>query len=373
MKNKKIRILYTIPNFDTAGSGIALMKLITGLDKELFDISIAVNHTRGEYFKNVVAKSKIPVYVLKVSERHGDNFRGFVNALKVAKFYRKHRFDIVYSYGYSSDFWEGLAARLGGAKWIWVKKNLNWAGSTNKYWRLRTFFANRVSVENRYMLSHFFNNTPKVIFNPISIDTKEFYPCEKNRELLKQLNLTDDDKVILSLANMVRRKSVETLINAIDILKSKGVTDFKCLIMGGGDPEYIAELKALVDNLGLNDLIMFIGKSYETHKYYSIADLFVINSLSEAGPATVLESMASGVITLGTKVGGMLDRLAEFPDQLCTPGNALELSEKIDKYLHLPAEEKDSISNHQVQVIQDQFSLDDEIKRHTSIYQDLMK
>lgn len=46
MKNKKIRILYTIPNFDTAGSGIALMKLITGLDKELFDISIALSITR---------------------------------------------------------------------------------------------------------------------------------------------------------------------------------------------------------------------------------------------------------------------------------------------------------------------------------------
>lgn len=369
----KIRILYTIPNFDTAGSGIALMKLITGLDKGVFDISIAVNHTRGEFFNNVVARSGIPVYVLKVSASQGDHIRGFINALKVAKFYRKHKFDIVYSYGYSSDFWEGVAARLSGAKWIWVKKNLNWAGSTNKYWRLRTFFANRVSVENKYMLSHFFNNAPKVMFNPISIDTEEFYPREKNTELLKQLNLSADDKIILSLANMVRCKSVETLINAIDILKSKGVADFKCLIMGGGDPEYIAELKALVDTLGLNDLTVFIGRSYETHKYYSIADLFVINSLSEAGPATVLESMASGVITLGTKVGGMLDRLADFPDQLCTPGDARELSEKIDKYLHLPAEEKDSISNRQVEVVRNQFSLADEVKRHTKLYQDLMK
>lgn len=373
MKNKKIRILYTIPNFDTAGSGIALMKLITGLDKELFDISIVVNHTRGEYFRNVVSKSKIPVYELKVSERHGDNFRGFVNALKVARFYRKHKFDIVYSYGYSSDFWEGFAARLAGCKWIWVKKNLNWFGSSNKYWRLRTFFANRVSVENKYMLEHFFNYAPKVIFNPISIDTNEFYPREKNQELLRLLNLSEDDKIILSLSNMVRRKSVETLIKAIHILKLKGVRDFKCLIMGGGDPEYIAELKSLVDLLALNDMIIFYEKSFETYKFYSIADLFVINSLSEAGPATVLESMASGVITLGTKVGGMLDRLAEFPDQLCTPGDAEELSVKIDEYLHLSASEKASISKHEVQVVREQFSLEDEIKRHTKLYQELMR
>lgn len=61
-----------------------------------------------------------------------------------------------------------------------------------------------------------------------------------------------------------------------------------------------------------------------------------------------------------------------FPTN-CTPGNALELSEKIDKYLHLPMQEKDSISNHQVQVVRDQFSLDDEIKRHTRLYQELMK
>lgn len=373
MSPQKIKICYTIPNFDTAGSGIALMKLITRLDKDRFDVSIVVNHTRGEYFREVVARTGIPVYVLKVSEKHGDNVRGFINALRVAKFYRQHKFDIVYSYGYSSDFWEGVAARIAGAKWIWVKKNLNWFGSSKKYWRLRTLLANRVSVENKYMLEHFFNHASKVIFNPISIDTSEFYPREKDYALIGEIGFERNEKIILSLSNMVRRKSVETLINAVSILKEKGVTDFKCLIMGGGDSEYVNELKKLVDTLSLNDLIVFRGKSYETYRYYSIVDLFVINSLSEAGPATVLESMASGVITLGTKVGGMLDRLAEFPDQLCTPGDAWELSVKIDKYLHLPAEEKASVERHQVRVVQEQFSLEDEIKRHTRIYQDLMR
>lgn len=370
---EKIKILYTIPNFNTAGSGIALMKLINGLDKDRFDVHIAVNHTKGRFFEDVVVKSGYPIHVIEVSKPQSQPVKGFLNMFRVARFFKKNKFDIVYSYSYTSDFWEGAAARLTGCKWIWVKKNQNWFGSSQKYWKLRTFFANRISSENTYFLNNYFKNAPKAFLNPISIDTDEFYPREKDLSLLKELGLSTNDKIILSLSNMVRRKSVETLIKAIMILKKRGPLDFKCIIKGGGDPEYVAELKAMTNEFGLQDTIMFAGPSFDTYRYYSIADLFVITSTSEAGPATVLESMASGVITLGTKVGGMLDRLAEFPEQLCEPENAEELSAKIDRFLHLSDEEKESISNHEVEVVRAKFSLNDEIKRHTQMYEELMK
>ncbi|MDE6121532.1 MAG: glycosyltransferase, partial [Muribaculaceae bacterium] len=267
----------------------------------------------------------------------------------------------------------GAAARLAGCKWVWVKKNMNWFGSSNKYWRLRTLFAHRVSVENNYFKEVFFKNVPKVLFNPISIDTDEFYPRQKDKNLLRELGLTENDKIILSLSNMNSRKSIETLIEAIRILRDKGICDFKCIIKGGGDPEYIQRMKDLANEYGLDSLVTFIGPSFDTFRYYSIADLFVITSVSEAGPATVLESMASGVVTLGTKVGGMLDRLAEFPEQLCEPGNPEELSEKINRFLHLTQDEKDMIVKREVDVVRKHFSLADEIKRHTHLYEELVK
>ena len=59
----KIKILYTIPNFDTAGSCIPLFKIASELDKNYFDIQIACLHNRGELFKNV-KKSGIKIHII---------------------------------------------------------------------------------------------------------------------------------------------------------------------------------------------------------------------------------------------------------------------------------------------------------------------
>ena len=51
----RIRILYTIPNFDTAGSTKVVYDLIYGLDKTQFEIEIACQHNKGTFFKDVEA------------------------------------------------------------------------------------------------------------------------------------------------------------------------------------------------------------------------------------------------------------------------------------------------------------------------------
>ena len=50
---KRTKIVFTIPNFDTAGSGKALLKVATGLDSERFDAQICCMHAKGAFFKEV--------------------------------------------------------------------------------------------------------------------------------------------------------------------------------------------------------------------------------------------------------------------------------------------------------------------------------
>ena len=52
---ERIRILFTIPNFHTAGSGRVLYDLVNGLDSSKFEIEIACKHDKGDFFKEVVA------------------------------------------------------------------------------------------------------------------------------------------------------------------------------------------------------------------------------------------------------------------------------------------------------------------------------
>ena len=61
---RKRRILFTIPNFDTAGSGKALLNIASRLDNNLFEPHIACLHNKGDYF-SVVESSGIPIHIFK--------------------------------------------------------------------------------------------------------------------------------------------------------------------------------------------------------------------------------------------------------------------------------------------------------------------
>jgi hypothetical protein len=57
----KHRILYTIPNFDTAGSGKVVQDLLKNIDKDLFEVHLLIGHDRGNYFKEYI--SQLPIYI----------------------------------------------------------------------------------------------------------------------------------------------------------------------------------------------------------------------------------------------------------------------------------------------------------------------
>ena len=56
MASKKVRILFTIPNFITAGSGREMMNIIDRLDKEIFEPYICVQQEGGRLFDEAKVK-----------------------------------------------------------------------------------------------------------------------------------------------------------------------------------------------------------------------------------------------------------------------------------------------------------------------------
>ena len=60
--DKKWKILFTIPNFDTAGSGRALLNIINHLDENYFESHISCSHSKGELFKEIINLG-IPYYL----------------------------------------------------------------------------------------------------------------------------------------------------------------------------------------------------------------------------------------------------------------------------------------------------------------------
>ncbi len=103
-------------------------------------------------------------------------------------------------------------------------------------------------------------------------------------------------------------KGIEVLIRAIATLRSRQCPARASVVGTFYTPEYEREVMALVDELGVGDLIDFVGFSSDVPSHLEKFDLFVMPSVGPEGlPMVLLEAMAHSLPTIGSAVAGVGD------------------------------------------------------------------
>ena len=136
----------------------------------------------------------------------------------------------------------------------------------------------------------------KVIAIPPGINLKQFHPSKKDINLLKELKLPKNCKIILSVCRLSFEKNIETLIKAFNKISKENIF---LIIVGKGDQKRY--LEDLVKKLNLSKKVIFTGERKDIERFYSIADLFVLPSTYEGFGLVYLEAMASGVPCIALK------------------------------------------------------------------------
>ncbi|MGE5192782.1 MAG: GT4 family glycosyltransferase PelF, partial [Deltaproteobacteria bacterium] len=103
-------------------------------------------------------------------------------------------------------------------------------------------------------------------------------------------------------------KDQRTLLRAMRLVVDE-VSDFVLDIVGDG-PDRPA-LESLCDELRLRGNVRFLGFRDDVHALLPQSDLFVLSSVTEGLPMTLLEAMAAGLPTVSTDVGGISELVAE--------------------------------------------------------------
>ncbi len=371
MKNQPIKILYTIPNFDTAGSGKALLKIATRLNRNQFEPHICCFHNRGAFFK-VVEESGIPIHIYPYTTAMIPRLKGLKNSWRISRFFSKNRFDLVHSFHYSSDYSEALAARLAGTKWIFTKKNMNWGGSSKNSWKLRSWLASGIIAQNTDMLAQFYPGWKKVNLIPRGVDIEEFSPNTEARvQLRKKMNLSPEHRLIICVANLVPVKGIEVLIESFQQVAPR-FFDASLIIAGEDNSEYAKALKKEVSLSKIQSRILFTGKVLNVSDYLNAANIFVLPTLNkgrkEGSPVSLLEAMATEKVVLASKIPGIKDQLQNFPDLLFEAGNVAQLTQKLEDWLSRPASSLLQTGNLLRKEVLERFSIDREVSRHEKKY-----
>lgn len=125
---------------------------------------------------------------------------------------------------------------------------------------------------------------------------------EKLSSITDENNLGKKDKTILFLSRVHVKKGINFLIEAVAALKNE-LEGWTVKIAGEGDESYINELKSLANQLGVDDVVNFLGGVYgdEKWKLYKEASLFILPTHSENFGIVVAEALACKVPVITTK------------------------------------------------------------------------
>lgn len=139
-----------------------------------------------------------------------------------------------------------------------------------------------------------------------------------SEEARHQWNLSGDEYIVISAGRLSPEKGHAYLIDAIStIVSTSPELKLKVLIAGSGPGE--RKLKEQVSGRGLNQYVKFIGHCSDLDGLFTIADLFVLPSLSEGSPNVLLESMAARVPIVATRVGGVTDLVKNGESAILVP------------------------------------------------------
>jgi len=333
---KKIKILYTIPNFDTAGSGIPLFKIAQSLDPHSFKPMIACLHNKGDLFQEV-KKSGLEVHIIDLYK----NARPIINMLmecyQLSQIFKKINPHIIHSYHYASDYSEPLAAKMAGIKWIYTKKNMSWQGPSYRGWKLRSWLADGIICQNSDMLKEFFPKWGKAKLISIGVNVDEYREQPENMNIRKYWGIPNNTRIIISVANLVPVKGIEVLIDAFEGLAPE-YPNWKLMIVGNDSTEYAYKLKKnIFKKENLKGKIIFTGRQKNVREFLDIAEIYVQPTLDkgrmEGAPIAIQEAMANGKVVLGSNIPGIRDQLVDFSQFLFNPGDVLDLKNKLVQYI----------------------------------------
>jgi len=147
--------------------------------------------------------------------------------------------------------------------------------------------------------------------------------------------ITKGDK-ILFFGRVSPVKDIETLLKAIQLLKIKRI-NFKLEIVGPGERDYLTLLNHMVKRFGLEDEVRFLPAIYDVREKIKKLDscsVFVLPSLREGMPQSLIEAMARERIVIGSDNMGNKDLIEHGKNgYLFEIGDARALAKYLEKAL----------------------------------------
>lgn len=224
----------------------------------------------------------------------------------------KHDFDVIHFHNQFPAFMFQLFARPSSKKFpkiVYTVHNPIWGLPDSEMPKdVRLKFALEVAVLKnackviavsetlkRNMIKRLSLKSSSIVAIPNGVDTDLFHPCKATSTLRKEL-APNGEKIILCVGRISRFKGQKMLVDAIpEITRENPIVRF-VFVGPMDDAQYSKEINSTIRLQSLEKYCIFTGNvpSHLIPKYFATADVFVLPSVTEGLPLTLLQAMSSG-------------------------------------------------------------------------------
>lgn len=209
----------------------------------------------------------------------------------------------------------------------------------------------------------------EVVYNGVDLQAHAKPQPDAASRIRTEFGLADDDFVCIQVARLHPLKDHRTAIAAIDEAR-RIVPQVKLLIVGEGDER--EQIEADIQQRGLSRHVILAGNRADVPDLLAAADIFLMSSISEGIPLTIIEAMAARRPVIATAVGGIPEMIDPGRTGLLAPaGDAKALARSVIKLQQQPRL-RSSIVAAALDMARRRFSLPGMLNQYKRMYQEMM-
>ncbi|KKU85343.1 MAG: Glycosyltransferase, group 1 family [Parcubacteria group bacterium GW2011_GWA1_47_9] len=348
------RALFVVTQSEMGGAQRFYYNFISGLDRSKYEILIAVGSDGGGDLLARFKENGFSVRELKFLKRDISFSNDLRALLELRRLIKNFHADTLFLNSSKAGFVGSLAARLcrkterpkviyriGG--WTF---NDPWPQWKKRFWiileKISARWKDVIIVNNKHDFeqAQTLKIRPKqkitLIYNGLDVYRMDFFPREEARlKLFEKISrqagrIFQAEKIIGTIANFYPPKGLEFLVEAAEFFKNDDGIAFFVI----GDGEDRQKLEGMIKEKGLEKKIFLPGRLTDAHRFLPAFDLFVLPSLKEGFPWSLIEAMAAKLPVIAAAVGAVPEIIEDGKNGIIVkPGDAAQIAAKIKEIL----------------------------------------
>lgn len=327
-----MRILHTIDSAGIYGAEVMLLNLMSeqvkiGLEPILLSIESANSESPSDL---VIEAEKRGLTVMRMEMHRGYNQS---DSYKIINYANSTGTDLIHSHGYKSDILLGfLPKRVRTIPVISTAHGWISVRFLSKIWLY--VLLDKIAIRRLDAIVYVNPLSKNVVKHKQSFVVENGLP-DHNFSLLNDIDgffdRKNDEYIIGTISRLSEEKGLIYLLQSVRLLLAEG-RNIKLVIIGDGPLKI--QYQSYIDKYNLGNSIKMLGYKPNAYKYLSCLNLFILPSLTEGLPITILEAMQSGTPIIATNVGAIPSVLDNGKyGTIVNPANAKEIATAIKHHM----------------------------------------